>query len=1020
MTDPAAQQSIDNALAEEREFLKKRHAGVEEPPIGICMSGGGIRSAIFNLGILTVLEEKGFLKIADYLSTVSGGGYIGGYVMANKVRGQDIKRDKDDPPLKHLRSFSNYLTPALGAFSADTWTMMMVWFRNTSLLQVFLLTVFGVLLMLPRLWGLLLREQLTAPWIDDYAVTIAISIFHIFVAGTVGMLIEAFPPPESKASHFEGTSSNSGRTFNIRYGIAGILMAALIGATFFALGAFKPFAQDGGPAFAELELQFSLTLGSCGFYLALFSLGFGRKFHPKVKRPAVALWALLFIVASTAVCSGAFGLHSFSAMQRIGMSMAIAVLTLGVAWNRIFFVEDHEKTVDAFRSLAAAIACGLVSLGGLALAASLHGGAARNFTLLTENKSVFAASNDLWNYALFATPGLLATLGLCIIVLIGIAGRAMPDIVREAWSSLGALLYLKTVALLVIGVIGIYGPMLILSAWVSWNSYVLASGGVATALIGALSIFAANSGNTNGKKEGSSKTELLAKLGPLVFIIVLFCGVAMAIHAAFVYQTLSVRASACSVVPGIAKFDICTTCVGLGERPTAVSIEKKFADCPGCASGFAWNGPGWPSPNGLIEFHWQFMETSIRDQYWMTWDLFFGLIALAAILMFRLDINEFSISRFYRNRLARCFLGAGRTEVRKPDPVTGFDREDDLPMKIIAAHLETSKNTPIPIVNTALNAMGGQDATMQERRADSFAFTPFRAYSNATGALDMKKLTTERNQGDVTLGTLIATSGAAANPNMGYHTSPPVAFLLTFFNVRLGWWLAIPSRFRCVPGWFKSHFNFAYIFFELFGTAETDDAYVNLSDGGHFENLGLYELVRRKCRLIIVGDGEQDDNYIFEALGMAIRKCRIDFGAEIAIKVEPIVPPKKKKDNPNHWTVGTITYADGSTGRIIYLKSSFTGREPYDVQQYKKQNAEFPQQSTGDQFFDESQFESYRQLGIHAAEEMIAEWKPDTIKEEWKRSKWIEEAAKLSPKNSSPLPLPGPDDPKSPLPGVAL
>jgi hypothetical protein len=994
MIHQAAHQNIDDALATERALLKERH-GEDQPPIGICLSGGGIRSAIFNLGILTVLEEKGLLKIADYLSTVSGGGYIGGYVMANRVRGQEIKRDKDNPPLQHLRGFSNYLTPALGAFSADTWTMMMVWFRNTSLLQVFLLTVFGVMLMLPRLWVLLLREQLTASWIDDYAVTIAVSIFHVFVAGTVGMLIQSFPPPESKAEHFKVKPSDPVWRFNVRYGMIAILAAAMIGAPFFALGAFKPFARDGGPAFAELKVQFSLTLGSCGFYLALFSLGFGRRFHPSGNRAVVVLWALWFIFASTAICSGAFGLHSFSALQRIGMSAVIAVVTIGIAWNRIFFVEDQEKTVDTFRSLAAALACGLVSLGGLAIASSLLGGATSNFLLLVDNQCAFAASNDLWNYALFATPGLLATLGLCIIVLIGIAGRAMPDIVREAWSSLGALVYLNTVAILVVGVIGIYGPMLILSAWISWNGYILASGGVATALIGALSIFAAKSGKTSGKKEGSSKTELLAKLGPLVFIIALFCGVAMAIHAAFVYQTLSVRAPACSIVPAIAKFDICTTCVALGQRPTALSIEKKFANCPACANGSAWNGPAWPSSSVLLEFHWQFLETSIRDQWWMTWGVFFGLVALAAILMFRLDINEFSISRFYRNRLARCFLGAARATVRNPDPVTGFDRADDLPMKEIAEHLRKSAGTPIPIVNTALNALGGQDASMQQRRAESFAFTPFWAYSNATGALDMTKLTTERNEGDVTLGTLIATSGAAANPNMGYHTSSPVAFLLTFFNVRLGWWLAIPTRLCGLPGWFKAHFNFAYIMFELFGTAETDDAYVNLSDGGHFENLGLYELIRRKCKLIIVGDGEQDQKYVFEALGMAIRKCRIDFGAEIVINVSPIVPPKKKKNNPYHWTVGTITYADGSTGRIIYLKSSFTGREPYDVQQYKKQNAEFPQQSTGDQFFDESQFESYRQLGVHAAEELMSKWKPETIKEEWPRDKWIDEATRL-------------------------
>ncbi|MBM3752499.1 MAG: hypothetical protein FJW38_00780 [Acidobacteria bacterium] len=987
-----ARESINRAIAEEREFLKTRHGGEEQDPIGMCMSGGGIRSAIFNLGILTVLEAKGFLKLADYLSTVSGGGYIGGYVMANRVNHREIKGDKDDPPLKHLRSFANYLSPSLGAFSADTWTMMMVWFRNTSLLQVFLLTVFGFLLMLPRIWGMFLREHLTSTTFDEWAVTIAIVIFHFFTVGVSALLINAFDPPVSKRSLFDGIPSPPRKDINIRGVFTVVLGLALIGATFFALGAFKPFERGGGPAFAELELQFSLTLGSCGFYLALFSLGFGRRFHPRAKRPVRLLWAFLTAFASIVVCDGSFGLHDFDMWRRIGMSAAIAALTIGVAWNRIFLVEDHEKTVDICRSLAAAAACGIVSVAGLYLSSSFHGDAARHTTLLANTRDVFAASNDLWNYALFAAPGLLATLGLCIIVLIGIAGRAMPDIVREAWSSLGAKLYMLTAALLLVGVIGIYGPMLILWAWVSWNSYVLASGGAATAIIGALSIFAANSGDTSGKKAGGSKLELFAKVGPVLFIVILFCGVAMAIHGAFVYKTLSVRSAACSIVPAIPKFEICAACVGLGERATAVSEASKFSDCPACASAASWNGPAWPSPDDLIKFHWQFMETSIRDQWWLTWSLLFALAAIALFLMFRLDINEFSINRFYRNRLVRCFLGAARTGVRKPDPITGFDFGDDLPMKAIAAHLNTSPITPVPIVNTALNAMGGQDAAMQERRAQSFAFTPFHAYSDATGAFDMTKLTTERNPGDVTLGTLIATSGAAANPNMGYHMSSPVAFLLTFFNVRLGWWLAIPPRLRCFGGWFKSHFNFAYIFFELFGAAETDDAYVNLSDGGHFENLGLYELVRRKCKVIIVGDGEQDDKYMFEALGMAVRKCRIDFGATIEIDVSPIVPAKPGEKNPNHWTVGDITYEDRSKGRIIYLKSSYTGREPYDVQQYKKQNEEFPQQSTGDQFFNESQLESYRQLGIHAATEMTDKLVADR---NWTREQWIEGVAGL-------------------------
>jgi hypothetical protein len=157
---------------------------------------------------------------------------------------------------------------------------------------------------------------------------------------------------------------------------------------------------------------------------------------------------------------------------------------------------------------------------------------------------------------------------------------------------------------------------------------------------------------------------------------------------------------------------------------------------------------------------------------------------------------------------------------------------------------------------------------------------------------------------------------------------------------------------------------------------------VNVSDGGHFDNLGLYELVRRRCRYIIASDSEADPRLGFEGLGGAIRKCRADFGVEIVINPHPIRLEHGR--SRSHCVVGTITYpeidtgfpADScgrpdaaapprATGWLLYFKASFTGDEPEDVQQYHAGYAAFPHESTADQFFSESQFESYRQLGLH-------------------------------------------------------
>jgi hypothetical protein len=500
----------------------------------------------------------------------------------------------------------------------------------------------------------------------------------------------------------------------------------------------------------------------------------------------------------------------------------------------------------------------------------------------------------------------------------------------------------------------------------------LASGGVATAVFGILSLMAANSGNTgNQQKGGGGKAELLAKAGPPVFIVLLFCLVAMAIHGVFVYSTLASSKNSCQALPAKADFQYCDRCVGLGLRPDKVERGKEFMDCTDCGP-LSWNGPAFQAPTQLISFHWQFLSASIESQWQLTYWLLGGFGFVALFLMGRLDVNEYSINRFYRNRLVRCFIGAARAGERRPDPVTGFDIDDDVQMHEVADWVQEHATTPVPVLNTALNAVGGTNAQMEERRAESFFVTPMGAYSEATGVIPMKQFSTGRWPGDVTMGSLVAISGAAANPNMGFHTESTIAFLLTFFNVRLGWWAGVPKRLKRF-GKIKKQFNLAYVFFELFGTADTDDAYVNLSDGGHFENLGIYELVRRRCRLIIVGDGEQDGDYIFESLGMAIRRCRIDFDVDIEMDVSAIQPKEKGGLNWRHFVVGKINYPGGAQpGYLVYVKSSFTGREPYDVKQYRYLHPDFPQQSTGDQFFDESQFESYRQLGLHAGEELVA------------------------------------------------
>jgi len=282
---------------------------------------------------------------------------------------------------------------------------------------------------------------------------------------------------------------------------------------------------------------------------------------------------------------------------------------------------------------------------------------------------------------------------------------------------------------------------------------------------------------------------------------------------------------------------------------------------------------------------------------------------------------------------------------------------------------------PFHIVNCALNLGGSSDLALHTRHSTAFTLTPlhcgtaYRSRDQSGEERELGYISTNVYGGELgapTLGQAISVSGAAASPNMGYHTSPIVAFFLTLFNVRLGWWFPNPGKHA--TGFPTPHFSLRYLLAELFGGANDTSTFVMVSDGGHFENMAAYELVRRRCRVIIIGDGECDPNLGFEGLGTLIRMCEVDFGARITIDVSAIRPVGAPAWSRRRWAVGRIEYAGGGPDAIlVYLKASMTGREDTSVMQYKATHALFPHESTGDQFYGEDQFESYRRLGRELA-----------------------------------------------------
>jgi hypothetical protein len=413
------------------------------------------------------------------------------------------------------------------------------------------------------------------------------------------------------------------------------------------------------------------------------------------------------------------------------------------------------------------------------------------------------------------------------------------------------------------------------------------------------------------------------------------------------------------------------------------------------------------------------------------WVLAHSIVALLLVLLplafsNRIRVNRFSLNGFYRNRLDRAFLGAARNG--SPNPFTGFSSQDNVRMNALLPPADKQPPVLFHVVNVALNVTATENLAWQERKAEPFIFTPLycgSAMLNKEGVTSLKRegayiksTIYGGNEADrgmdgcgASLASAISISGAAASPNMGYHSSPATALLMTLFNVRLGAWLPNPGRADTLREKVRRSEParpLRALLYELLGsTSDTNDD-VYLSDGGHFENLGLYEMLRRRCRYIIVSDAGADPDCSFEDLGNAVRKAKIDLDVEVTFEELRISGRERAYEPPPQfaWALGDIVYPDGGKGQVLYIKPSFFDRDlPIDVFAYGTSNSKFPHEPTSDQFFSESQFESYRRLGKYLTDKLGTE-SPSSLDEffrhvAWQRQERIEAARNGDRKKSS-------------------
>ncbi len=654
--------------------------------MGICFSGGGIRSATFNLGILQGLAEMELLHCFDYLSSVSGGGYIHQWFAAwSKREGFNTVAQKLIPlpesgsphshpePLRWLRRYSNYLTPEKGLFTADTWVAIATWLRNTILNQIILISGLLFLVLLPQI---LTFHSLPLHALHGPGAAVAVgAIFYLFLAATffLGKNLSRF-------------GSHPARDFGL-FGQTGVQMAFVIPQLAASLLFTLLFPVNSSAPLVNLVLSFG---ASSVLFFAL---------------------ALTIIFCGDAPLCYLQSHHSTSHYK-----------SLSEFWHQKPKCKAHVKMVFAVFGMVIA-----------ALAASLCGAAWIVFTEWGIAKLAASCGKYWLRLVWLLNHHCLIGFLIAMLLLLGLIGRTFENGRREWLARLGAWIGLYSLTWICAVGLSLFGYAIV--GWLSRSVHVKARVGAlltwaGTSLGGLLAGKSSNTAGTTDDKtpSGSRPLEILAIVAPYVFIVGLLIVLSAWAHA---------------LLTGVQ-----------GHSGWIVALT--------------------------------FLVPAI----------------FVAPFALRVDINEFSMHAFYRDRLARCYLGASNAG-RDANPFSGFD-ERDAQLAVSDLLPKNGYDEPFPYFQTALNLTFGEDLAWQERKAASFAFTPlysgydFGWTAAKAGTTNLRFNGFARTetyaypQPGIHISTAAAISGAAMSPNWGYHSNPATAFLLTLFNVRLGWWLRNP------------------------------------------------------------------------------------------------------------------------------------------------------------------------------------------------------------------------------------
>ncbi|WP_459592782.1 patatin-like phospholipase family protein [Bradyrhizobium diazoefficiens] len=350
----------------------------------------------------------------------------------------------------------------------------------------------------------------------------------------------------------------------------------------------------------------------------------------------------------------------------------------------------------------------------------------------------------------------------------------------------------------------------------------------------------------------------------------------------------------------------------------------------------------------------------------------------AIVLGLRSNVNYVGFHRFYRDRLMEAFMPDAKSvedNVVRPSP--DADRLSMASLWPPQRHPDGSaRPIPYPIINTNAVFVKDIDRVIASRGGDNFILTPLFVGAQATGWEDTQ--THIEKNGPMTLASAMAASGAALNANAAYVGAGVtrdrlLSIVMMLMNLRLGLWIGRPSAVP--PGTHTSmpnQFNPGFRYGVTLAGYKSTSSFIELSDGGHFDNLGIYELARRKSAVILVLDGEQDATTSMPALYSVVQRMQEDFKMNVDLegRLDDLVPvpfpgyPDGAKYVKRPFFVAPLTYEDKTPGVLVYVKLSLASTAGFAAKGYRAQYPDFPHQSTANQFFVAQQVEAYRDVGF--------------------------------------------------------